>query len=264
MAEKTYLNWPFLDAPHRQLAESFHTWADREISPLSQEEPKDEEGLDLLARELVKRLAEGGWLEYSVPAPWGGKYEHLDVRSLCLMRETLAQHSGMADFSFIMQGLGSGPISLFGSEEIRSKYLPDIAAGRRIAAFALSEVDSGSDVAAMTTNATRDGNHYVLNGAKTLISNGGLADQYVVFCRTEDAPGAKGLSALVVDADLPGFKVTERFNVIAPHPLGRLQFTDCRVPVSNLLGNPGDGFKIAMSSLDVFRSTVGAAALGFA
>ena len=264
MSEHTYLNWPFLEDSHRELATTFRAWADREIAPLSEEEPDDEEGLDELARELVRRLAAGGWLQYSVPAPWGGKYETLDVRALCVMRETLAQYSGMADFSFVMQGLGTGPISLFGSEEIRSKYLPDVAAGKRIAAFALSEIDSGSDVAAMTTNARLDGDHYVLNGAKTLISNGGLADQYVVFCRTEDAPGAKGLSALVVDADLPGFDVTERFDVIAPHPLGRLQFTDCRVPASNLLGNPGDGFKIAMSSLDVFRSTVGAAALGFA
>jgi acyl-CoA dehydrogenase len=264
LPEQTYLNWPFLDESHRELARDFRIWADREIAPLSDEEPDDEEGLDALARELVKRLAAGGWLQYSVPAPWGGKYETLDVRALCLMRETLAQYSGMADFSFVMQGLGSGPISLFGSEEIRSKYLPEVATGKRIAAFALSEIDSGSDVAAMTTNARLDGDHYILNGAKTLISNGGLADQYVVFCRTEDAPGAKGLSALVVDADLPGFEVTERFDVIAPHPLGRLQFTDCRVPAVNLLGNPGDGFKIAMSSLDVFRSTVGAAALGFA
>jgi len=264
LPEQTYLNWPFLDESHRELARDFRVWADREIAPLSDEEPDDEEGLDALARELVKRLAAGGWLQYSVPAPWGGKYETLDVRALCLMRETLAQYSGMADFSFVMQGLGSGPISLFGSEEIRSKYLPEVATGKRIAAFALSEIDSGSDVAAMTTNARLDGDHYILNGAKTLISNGGLADQYVVFCRTEDAPGAKGLSALVVDAGLPGFEVTERFDVIAPHPLGRLQFIDCRVPAVNLLGNPGDGFKIAMSSLDVFRSTVGAAALGFA
>jgi acyl-CoA dehydrogenase len=264
LPEQTYLNWPFLDESHRKLARDFRVWADREIAPLSDEEPDDEEGLDALARELVKRLAAGGWLQYSVPAPWGGKYETLDVRALCLMRETLAQYSGMADFSFVMQGLGSGPISLFGSEEIRSKYLPEVATGKRIAAFALSEIDSGSDVAAMTTNARLDGDHYILNGAKTLISNGGLADQYVVFCRTEDAPGAKGLSALVVDAGLPGFEVTERFDVIAPHPLGRLQFIDCRVPAVNLLGNPGDGFKIAMSSLDVFRSTVGAAALGFA
>ncbi len=264
MPEQTYLNWPFLEDSHRTLAVDFRKWADREIAPLAEEEPSDEAGLDALARELVRRLADGGWLRYSVPAPWGGIYETLDVRALCIMRETLAQYSGMADFSFVMQGLGTGPISLFGSEEIRSKYLPDVAAGKRIAAFALSEPESGSDVAAMTTNARLDGDAYVLNGEKTLISNGGLADQYVVFCRTEDAPGAKGLSALVVDADTPGLACTERFDVIAPHPLGRIKFEDCRVLASHLLGNPGDGFKIAMSSLDVFRSTVGAAALGFA
>jgi len=262
--EQTYLNWPFLEDSHRTLAHEFRAWADREIAPLAEDEPSDNDGLDDLARELVRRLADGGWLRYSVPAPWGGIYETLDVRALCIMRETLAQYSGMADFSFVMQGLGSGPISLFGSEDIRSTYLPDVAAGNRIAAFALSEPESGSDVAAMVTNARLDGNEYVLNGEKTLISNGGLAHQYVVFCRTEDAPGAKGLSALVVDADTPGLACTERFDVIAPHPLGRIRFEDCRVPAANLLGNPGDGFKIAMSSLDVFRSTVGAAALGFA
>lgn len=264
MTERTYLNWPFFEESHRQLANDFRIWADQKIAPLSDHEPRDDAGLDALARELVKRFAAGGWLQYSVPAPWGGKYPSLDVRALCLMREILAQYSGMADFSFVMQGLGSGPISLFGSEVMRRKYLPDVASGRRIAAFALSEVDSGSDVAAMKTNARLDGEHYILNGAKTLISNGGLADQYVVFCRTEDSPGARGLSALVVEANTPGLEVTDRFNVIAPHPLGRLEFKDCRVPASNLLGEPGDGFKIAMSSLDVFRSTVGAAALGFA
>ena len=264
MADVSYLDWPFLDESHRTLARDFRAWADKEIAPLAEDEPHGGDALDDLARELVARLASGGWLQYSVPAPWGGKYETLDVRALCLMRETLAQYSGMADFSFVMQGLGSGPISLFGSEDIRTKYLPGVAAGERIAAFALSEPDSGSDVAAMATEARKDGNHYVIDGEKTLISNGGIADQYVVFARTGEAPGAKGLSAFVVDSDAPGFDVTERFDVIAPHPLGRLKFENCRVPASHLLGNPGDGFKIAMSSLDVFRSTVGAAALGFA
>ena len=236
MPEQTYLEWPFLEDRHRELAVEFRCWADREIAPLSEKEPKDDAGLDDLARELVKRLAAGDWLQYSVPSPWGGKYETLDVRALCLMRETLAQYSGMADFSFVMQGLGSGPISLFGSEDIRRKYLPDVAAGKRIAAFALSEIDSGSDVAAMTTNARLDGDHYVLNGAKTLISNGGLADQYVVFCRTEDAPGARGLSALVVDADTAGFDVTERFDVIAPHPSGGFnsRIAGYRQPISSV------------------------------
>lgn len=264
MPDLTYLNWPFLEDSHRELARDFRAWADREIAPLAETEPSDDAGLEALARELVKRLAAGGWLQYSVPAPWGGKYETLDVRALCLMRETLAQYSGMADFSFVMQGLGSGPISLFGSEEIRRKYLPGVADGTRIAAFALSEPESGSDVAAMATSARADGNEYVIDGEKTLISNGGIADQYVVFARTGEEPGARGLSAFVVDADTAGFSVTETFDVIAPHPLGRLKFDGCRVPASHMLGAPGDGFKIAMSSLDVFRSTVGAAALGFA
>lgn len=264
MPELSYLNWPFLENSHRELARDFRAWADAEIAPLAETEPTDDAGLEALARELVKRLAAGGWLQYSVPAPWGGKYETLDVRALCLMRETLAQYSGMADFSFVMQGLGSGPISLFGSEDIRRKYLPGVADGTRIAAFALSEPESGSDVAAMTTSARADGNVYVIDGEKTLISNGGIADQYVVFARTGEEPGARGLSAFVVDADTDGFAVTETFDVIAPHPLGRLKFDGCRVPATNMLGNPGDGFKIAMSSLDVFRSTVGAAALGFA
>ncbi len=264
MPDRSYLDWPFLDDPHRELAAAFRAWADAEIAPLAEDEPDTQAGLDALARELVSRLAAGGWLQYSVPAPWGGKFETLDVRALCLMRETLAQYSGMADFSFVMQGLGSGPISLFGSDEIRETYLPGVANGTRIAAFALSEPDSGSDVAAMATEATPDGNGFVLNGEKTLISNGGIADQYVVFARTGEAPGSKGLSAFVVDADSPGFSVTERFDVIAPHPLGRLKFDNCRIPASHRLGEGGDGFKIAMASLDVFRSTVGAAALGFA
>lgn len=262
--DRSYLDWPFLEDAHRELADAIRDWADREIAPISNDEPGGRAELDSLARELVRRLAAGGWLRYAVPAPWGGLHETLDVRSLCLIRETLAQYSGMADFSFVMQGLGSGPISLFGSEEQRQAYLPGVASGARIAAFALSEPDSGSDVAATSTSARRDGDFYVIDGEKTLISNGGIADQYVVFARTEEAPGAKGLSAFVVEDGAPGFSVAERFDVIAPHPLGRLRFDDCRVPAARMLGNPGEGFRIAMSSLDVFRSTVGAAALGFA
>ena len=264
MSDRSYLDWPFLEDTHRELADAIRDWADREIVPISDGEPGDRAELDSLARELVRRLAAGGWLRYAVPAPWGGLRETLDVRSLCLIRETLAQYSGMADFSFVMQGLGSGPISLFGSEEQRQAYLPGVASGARIAAFALSEPDSGSDVAAMSTSARRDGDFYVIDGEKTLISNGGIADQYVVFARTEEAPGAKGLSAFVVEDGAPGFSIAERFDVIAPHPLGRLRFDGCRVPATQMLGNPGEGFRIAMSSLDVFRSTVGAAALGFA
>ena len=262
--DRSYLDWPFLEDAHRELADAIRDWADREIAPISGGEPDGRAELDSLARELVRRLAVGGWLRYAVPAPWGGLRETLDVRSLCLIRETLAQHSGMADFSFVMQGLGSGPISLFGSEEQRQAYLPGVASGARIAAFALSEPDSGSDVAATSTSARRDGDFYVIDGEKTLISNGGIADQYVVFARTGDAPGAKGLSAFVIEDGTPGFSVAERFDVIAPHPLGRLRFDGCRVPAAQMLGNPGDGFRIAMSSLDAFRSTVGAAALGFA
>lgn len=264
MADQTYLDWPFLDDEHRQLAADVRAWAEQHIVPVADEEPETHDELDAYARKLVGMLADGGWLEYCVPAPFGGRKETLDVRSLCLIRMILAEYSGMADFCFVMQGLGTGAISLFGSDEMKSHYLPEVAAGKRIAAFALSEPDSGSDVAAMATRAEADGNHYVVNGGKTLISNGGLAAQYVVFARTEDAPGAKGLSAFVVDADNPGLSITERFDVIAPHPLGTLKFEDCRVPATQMLGNPGDGFKIAMASLDVFRSTVGAAALGFA
>ena len=262
--DRSYLDWPFLEDAHRELADAIRDWADREIAPISGGEPDGRAELDSLARELVRRLAVGDWLRYAVPAPWGGLRETLDVRSLCLIRETLAQHSGMADFSFVMQGLGSVPISLFGSEEQRQAYLPGVASGARIAAFALSEPDSGSDVAATSTSARRDGDFYVIDGEKTLISNGGIADQYVVFARTGEAPGAKGLSAFVIEDGTPGFSVAERFDVIAPHPLGRLRFDGCRVPAAQMLGNPGDGFRIAMSSLDAFRSTVGAAALGFA
>jgi acyl-CoA dehydrogenase len=264
MPDATYLLWPFFDDEHRRLAAEIRAWAEREVAPIAGHEPEDLAGVDELSRRLVARLASGGWLRYCVPAPHGGRAAELDVRSLCLIRETLAQFSGLADFAFVMQGLGSGPISLFGTAEQKARYLPDVAAGKRIAAFALSELDSGSDVAAMKTGARRDGAHYLLNGAKTLISNGGIAHQYVVFARTGEAPGAKGLSAFVVEADAPGLAIAERFKVIAPHPLATLRFDGCRVPAANLIGKPGDGFKIAMSSLDVFRSTVAAAALGFA
>jgi acyl-CoA dehydrogenase len=264
MAERTYLDWPFLEDRHRALESDLRAWCEAELTPLGHEEPHDDAALDVLSRKLVRMLAGGGWLRYCVPAPHGGVFETLDVRALCIIRETLAQYSGLADFCFIMQGLGSGAISLFGTDELKAKYLPGVAAGDRIAAFALSEPESGSDVAAMATTATEDGDGYVINGEKTLISNAGIAAQYVVFARTGEAPGARGLSAFVVEADTPGFSVTERFPVIAPHPLGTLKFDGCRVAKSQMLGKPGDGFKVAMASLDVFRSTVAAAALGFA
>ncbi len=264
MSDTSYLDWPFLDASHRDLAGRIAQWAEAEIAPTADDEPKDDAALDAACRALVRKLAADGWLGYCVPAPHGGHFERIDVRNLCLIRETLAYHSGLADFSFIMQGLGSGPISLFGSDAQKAAFLPGVAAGERIAAFALSEPDSGSDVAAMTTAATADGDDYVLNGAKTLISNAGIADQYTVIARTGEAPGARGLTAFIVEADRPGLEVTERFRVIAPHPLGTVSFSDCRVPRANLIAAPGDGFKVAMATLDVFRTSVAAAALGFA
>lgn len=258
MADSTFLDWPFLDEPHRQLATDLRRWAAREIDHVHDDD------IDAATRDLVGRLGEAGWLRYAVPAGYGGVHEILDVRSMCLVREILAYHSGLADFAFAMQGLGSASITLFGSDEIRGAYLPEIGAGRRIAAFALSEPEAGSDVAALATTAAADGDGYLLNGLKTWISNGGIADQYVVFARTGEEPGARGLSAFVVDAGTPGLEIAERIGVIAPHPLATLRFENCRVPSSHRLGQPGEGFKIAMATLDVFRSTVGAAALGFA
>jgi alkylation response protein AidB-like acyl-CoA dehydrogenase len=212
-------------------------------------------------RRLVARLGAAGWLRHCVPPPYG---EGLDVRTLCLVRETLARHEGLADFAFAMQGLGSASIALYGGETLKERYLPRVASGSQIAAFALTEPESGSDVAALRMTARREGEAYVLDGRKTFISNGGIAGHYVVFARTGEAPGARGLSAFVVDADAPGLAVAERIAVIAPHPLATLVFTGCRIPASQLLGRPGEGFKIAMATLDIFRPTVGAAALGFA
>ena len=255
MSDQSYLDWPFFEQAHRDLVSSLGDWADKEITPLADEEPADDDAIDDLARRLVARLAAGGWL--------GWHLETLDVRALCLIREKLAQYSGLADYCFVMQGLGTGSISLFGSDALKAEYLPGVAAGERIAAFALSEPESGSDVAAMATAAREDGGDYVIDGEKTLISNAGIAAQYVVFART-GGDGARGLSAFVVDADTPGLAVTERFPIIAPHPIGTVRFDGCRVAKSHMLGAPGDGFKVAMSTLDIFRSTVGAAALGFA
>ncbi|PWC41705.1 acyl-CoA dehydrogenase family protein [Azospirillum sp. TSO22-1] len=257
MPDTSFLSWPFFDDSHRRLGKDLDTWAIREAAPLAHAGEHDVDGA---CRELVRRLGDGGWLRYAVPEPGG----RLDVRSLCLIRETLARHAGLADFAFAMQGLGTGPITLFGSGALKDRYLPPVRAGRAIAAFALSEPEAGSDVAATATTAVRDGESYVLDGTKTWISNGGIADHYVVFARTGEAPGARGLSAFVVDADAPGLTVAGRIAVIAPHPLAALRFEGCRVPADRLIGNPGEGFKVAMATLDVFRSTVGAAALGFA
>lgn len=259
MPDSTFLAWPFFDDAHRALGGDAAAWAAANVRHT------DEAGdIDAQSRTLVRALGDAGWLRYAVPAAYGGMHEALDVRSLCILRETLGYQDGLADFAFAMQGLGSAPISLFGSDYLKDRYLPGVGAGDRIAAFALSEPDAGSDVAAMKTSATEDGDGYVLNGEKTWISNGGIADQYVVFARTGEAPGARGLSAFVVDADAAGLEIAERIDVIAPHPLARLKFTDCRVPGGQRLGAPGEGFKVAMATLDIFRSTVAAAALGFA
>lgn len=258
MADRGFLDWPFLHDGHRMLAERLEQWC---AEHLTSAHPDD---VDAGCRRLVAALGAGGWLRYCVPARWGGAHEQIDVRALSLIRETLARHSGLADFAFAMQGLGSGTITLFGTEEQRARYLPSVAAGERIAAFALTEPESGSDVAAMSTTAVRSGNGWTVNGAKTYISNGGIADHYVLFARTGEAPGAKGISAFIVDADTPGLTIAERLEVIAPHPLATLRFADARLPADALLGEAGRGFPQAMATLDIFRTTVGAAALGFA
>jgi acyl-CoA dehydrogenase len=253
------LTWPFFDDGHRRFAAALTRFADTTLAGL----PHDD--VDQACRARVKALGEGGFLKAVVPAEQGGLHEKLDVRTLCLAREILAFRDGLSDFAFAMQGLGSASISLFGSAVLKAHYLPPVRDGRAIAAFALSEPEAGSDVAALATTAKPDGaSHLRIDGSKTWISNGGIADHYVVFARTGEGHGAKGLSAFVVDADTPGLSVTERIEVIAPHPLATLRFEGVRVPVGNRLGGPGDGFKVAMATLDVFRSTVGAAALGFA
>lgn len=261
MSDKSFLDWPFLEDHHRDLAFRLDEWASDNL-PNIVDRPGAHNDLDGTCRELVKALGQGGWLTYCVPAAQGGAHETLDVRSLAIIRETLARHSGLADFAFAMQGLGSGAISTFGSDYLKSRYLPAVAAGEKIAAFALSEVNAGSDAAAMTTLLREHSNGWAIDGEKTWISNGGIADFYCVFARTGE--GSKGVSAVVMDSDSEGFEVRERINVIAPHPLGRLGFKQTVVPKENLIGAPGQGFKIALSTLDIFRTTVGAAALGFA
>ena len=258
MSDRGYLDWPFFTRQHVKLADEIEEWAG---SRLSGKHPDD---IDDACKVLLRELAESGWLNHAAPPPEHNSGNLLDVRSLCLIRETLARNSGLADFVFAMQGLGSGGIALFGNREQKHDYLPAVRSGNRIAAFALSEPDSGSDVAAISTSAVADGADYIINGEKTWISNGGIADFYTLFARTGEEPGARGLSAFIVDAGTPGLEIAERIEVIAPHPLARLRFSDCRIPETRLLGKPGEGFKIAMATLDVFRSTVGAAALGFA
>ena len=265
MSRTAHLHLPFFDATHRAFAEEIDKWAGAAATELGHGDGDGEHGdIDAICGRWVRALGEGGWLQYCVPAAYGGAYDILQSRYLVIARETLARHNGLADFAFAMQGLGSGPITLAGSDELKSRYLPGVAAGAAIAAFALSEIEAGSDVAALSTSARRLNDHYVLDGEKTWISNGGIADFYVVFARTGEAPGARGISAFVVDADTPGLAIAQRIDVTAPHPLARLRFTDCRIPLSHLVGTPGEGFKIAMRTLDIFRASVAAAALGFA
>ncbi|MGB2360560.1 MAG: acyl-CoA dehydrogenase family protein [Luminiphilus sp.] len=261
MSDGSFLQWPFFNDEHRELAARLDDWASRHIPSLTADEHHD---LDGTCKAIVKALGDAGFTSYAVPASAGGQHKKLDVRSLCIIRETLARHNALADFVFAMQGLGSGPISLFGDEAQQATYLNAVATGDKIAAFSLSEPEAGSDVAAMSCSARADGDQWVLNGTKTWISNAGIADFYTVFARTDDTGGAKGISCFIVEAGTPGFEVTERIDLVAPHPLGTLTFSDCRIPRAHLVGEEGRGFGIAMATLDVFRSTVAAAALGMA
>jgi acyl-CoA dehydrogenase len=263
LTSSSHLDWPFLEPRHKALATELDRWAGRALS--AELHDHSVRAVDDACRKLVRQLGEGGWLKYAIGGTaYGASADTIDTRAVCLIRETLARHSGLADFAFAMQGLGSGAISIFGSPEQKQRYLPCVAKGTAIAAFAISEPDAGSDVAAVQCAARQDGDSYVINGEKTWISNGGIADFYLVFARTGEAAGAKGLSAFIVDANTPGLEIAERIEVMAPHPLARLVFKNCRIPATQRLGDSGQGFKIAMSTLDIFRSSVAAAALGFA
>jgi acyl-CoA dehydrogenase len=262
MIGSSHLDWPFLESRHKALATELDLWASRVLSADAAHGRRD---VDDACRKLVRQLGEGGWLKYAIGGTaYGASAEQLDTRALCVIRETLARRSGLADFAFAMQGLGSGPISNFGSPEQKQRYLPGVAQGSAIAAFAISEPEAGSDVAALQCSARRDGEFYLLNGEKTWISNGGIASFYIVFARSGDEPGHKGISAFIVDANTAGLEIAERIEVMAPHPLARLVFKDCRIPAAQRLGDEGQGFKIAMATLDIFRSSVAAAAVGFA
>ena len=258
MSDTTYLDWPFLEPHHRQLAAELDAWCTTNLAHASHDD------VDASCRQLVQQLGDGGWLRHAVGGvAHGGAHDLIDTRAICLIRETLARHDGLADFVFAMQGLGSGAITLHGTEAQRARYLPRVARGEAIAAFALSEPEAGSDVAALSCTARVDGDSVILDGEKTWISNGGIADFYVVFARTGEAAGSRGISAFIVEAATPGLTIAERIEVIAPHPLARLRFDASRLPLSSRLGEAGDGFKIAMRTLDVFRTSVAAAALGF-
>jgi acyl-CoA dehydrogenase len=257
--DHSHLDWPFFDASHRTLGASVDGWAAEQAARRSHGGD-----VDALCREWVNALAAAGHLRHCVPARFGGSADALDSRSICVLRETLAYHDALADFAFAMQGLGSGPITLGGNAVQQVAWLPKVAKGEAIAAFALSEPDAGSDVGALTTQARRDGDAWLLDGCKTWISNGGIADFYCIFARTEAETGSRGISAFVVPAETPGLVIAERIGVIAPHPLARIELHGCRVGEDALLGVEGEGFKLAMQTLDIFRASVGAAALGFA
>ncbi len=254
-----HLAWPFFEDRHRELAAHLGAWSAQHLAHAGHAAD-----VDAQCRALVRALGAAGWLRHAVAGTaYGGATETIDTRAICLLRETLAWHHGLADFAFAMQGLGSGAISLAGTHSQRERWLPRVAEGSALAAFALSEPEAGSDVAAMSCAARDDGEAVVIDGEKTWISNGGIADLYVLFARTGEGTGSRGISAFVVEAGTPGFEIAERIEVIAPHPLARLRFAGCRVPKANRLGEPGEGFKIAMRTLDVFRTSVAAAALGF-
>jgi acyl-CoA dehydrogenase len=261
--EITHLDWPFFGSEHRALSSALADWCVG-LPRIVVNAANAERHVDDTCRQLVRALGKAGWLRYCVPAAHGGVLPALDSRALCVAREALAYHDGLADFAFAMQGLGSGAITLEGSEAQRERWLPAVARAEAIAAFALSEPDAGSDVAALATRARPEGAYWRLDGCKTWISNGGIADFYCVFARTSDAPGTRGISAFVVPADAPGLVIAERIDVISPHPLARIEFNECRLPRAALLGAEGQGFKLAMRTLDIFRASVAAAAVGFA
>lgn len=257
MTDQTYLDWPFFEERHRTIVRELQVWRDRELDERHDLDPAK------ACREYVRQLGAAGWLKYAVPRAYGGALDAFDVRSICLIRETLGFCSGLAEFAFAMQGLGSGPIALYGSESLKQKYLPPVATGTSIAAFAISESGAGSDLSAMTTTARRDGREIVIDGEKTWISNAGIAGHYVVFCRWPEG-GDRSFIALVVEAGNPGLEIARAIDVLAPHPLGTMVLDECRVPADAVVGEPGKGMRVALGTLDVFRTTVGAAALGFA
>ena len=255
MTDRTYLQWPFLADEQRALSDEVEAWATPELAHAH----SNDTDVDAACRDLARRMGAANLFRHCVPQDG-----RLEVRSLCLMRETLARHDPLADFVYAMQGLGTGSITLFGTDAQKARFLPPVRTGEALAAFALSEPDAGSDVAAMSMTATAVPGGWRLDGTKTWISNGGIAAHYVVFARTNEAPGTRGISAFIVPADTPGLVIAERIDVIAPHPLATLQFDECVVPENALLGRAGEGFKVAMATLDIFRPTVGAAALGMA